>query len=303
MSNIHYRLGFYKHIDESKAQPEVNIRTFQVKEYEHMRERTKIIWESHELYFSWSMLVNNYENYLNTTKERKEKLPMHSRIYIASESSISDMVKVSQEVTNFLATTSTFLIVSQRFIKAFFGKKSAEYSEWNKYRQKLHKDSLPYQVMYELRNFSQHYTIPISGAKFTNRNGNLSVDSYIEIKKLLECGYDWKKFSNTLKKLDDMVLLSDLIEGYYDCLKKIIMKTSQAILCDLNTSHNYLQYIYKEYGFPRDIVPIVFTMDGITDDFNQLNHEYIPTYHMDYIESLIKNLDIEMHKNLTNNFT
>lgn len=291
MPNKYYRLGFYRHIDKCIAQPEVNIRKFDTQKYEKMREKTKILWDSRELYLSWNMVVANYNCYLKSTKDRKEELKMHPKLYIASSSSLNDIDSISQAVTNFLATASTFLIVSHRFVKSYFGKTSDKHDTWNEYRKKLHKDSIPYQISYELRNFSQHYAIPLTGNKYSFQSGYLnSIDPYINIKELLSCGYNWRKTSKVLEGLGEIVQLSYLIVEYFDCLKKIMEQTINLILNDLNMSHEYLQYIYKEYDFPKDVVLILFEMDGSTDDFNKLNQEYIPVYLMDYIEKTNKEL-------------
>ena len=137
------RIGFYKFVDETKAMPEVVAREFELKTYKEMRSTTNILWESQPFYFAWSLVSKNYEEYLSI-KTKKQKLNFHPKILLGSDKPYSQMSDISRATINFLATASTFLIVSQRLMKNFFGEDSETYAKWNSHRQGLYTNSNPY---------------------------------------------------------------------------------------------------------------------------------------------------------------
>lgn len=250
------RIGFYKFVDETKAMPEVVAREFELKTYKEMRSTTNILWESQPFYFAWSLVSKNYEEYLSI-KTKKQKLNFHPKILLGSDKPYSQMSDISRATINFLATASTFLIVSQRLMKNFFGEDSETYAKWNSHRQGLYTNSNPYKICYELRNFSQHYQIPISGINMDFRDGHAEGgDPYLIVDELLTCGYDWKKFREVLELQESQLCLSELLEGYYACLKEVFLSGHTCFEDNIEASRSYIQVIIRSFGLPVECTPI-----------------------------------------------
>lgn len=280
------RIGFYEYIDENKAIPEVVIREFKLEIYNEMRDKTNVLWESQPFYFAWSFVFKNYKEYISI-KTKRQKLNSHPKIFMGSDEPYSQMSDVSRATINLLATASTFLIVSQRLIKNYFGEKSEAYSRWNLHRQQLHAESNGYQMCYELRNFSQHYQIPLSGINLDFKNGHAEGgDPYIIIDELLNSGYDWKKFREVLESQESQVCLSELLEGYYDCLKKIFLLGHSCFEENIEVSRNYIKGIIRDFGLPNECTPIIFRLDPQESDFNRLEQEYMPVGLHKYIDDI-----------------
>ncbi|PSV03164.1 hypothetical protein C0W80_03045 [Photobacterium leiognathi subsp. mandapamensis] len=282
------RIGFYGVIDENKAMPEVVRREFKLEIYKEMREKTNILWESQPFYFAWSLVFKNYDEYLSI-KTKRQKLNVHPKILMGGDKPYLQMSDISRATINFLATASTFLIVSQRLIKNYFGENSEIYTKWNLYRQDLHAKSNEYQVCYELRNFSQHYQIPLSGINMDFRNGHSEGgDPYIIVDELLTCGYNWKKVGVILESLESQVCLSELLAGYYDCLKELFLSGHMCFEGSIEMSRSYINEIIRNFDLPKECTPIVFTLDPLENDFNKLDQEYMPVGLHRFIDDITK---------------
>ncbi|MBE4195856.1 hypothetical protein HJ093_21940 [Vibrio parahaemolyticus] len=280
------RIGFYEYIDENKAMPEVVRREFKLEIYNEMREKTNVLWESQPFYFAWSLVLKNYKEYISI-KTKRQKLNSHPKIFMGSGDPYSQMSDVCRATINLLATASTFLIVSQRLIENYFGEKSEDYNGWNSHRQQLYAESNEYKMCYELRNFSQHYQIPLSGVNLDFENGHdEGGDPYIIIDELLNSGYEWKRFREVLESQESQVCLSELLEGYYDCLKKIFLLGHSCFEDNIEVSRNYIKGIIRDFGLPNECTPIIFRLDPQESDFNRLEQEYMPVGLHKYIDDI-----------------
>lgn len=286
---MQYRLGFYQHVQEGILY-EIEQKYFSEEEYDNFRNQTQVIWDFKPVYFSWDILIRNFKRFDSVTKAKSKKVSIPPRLYIASEEALHDIVEVSQEIIGFLATASTFLIIIQRSMKKHFGENSTKYNEWNEYRKSLFNDSIPYQISYELRNYSQHYMLPFTDNEIGFENGEITdVGVYIDVNQLLSSGYDWKKFASTLKKIDGRLDVYNLIKEYYECLDKIFVKMSYLLNEDLMICKCFFDRLYNDKGFPSDAFPVIFKGENEGGKIVQKEDEYIPTYLLSYFQNITKN--------------
>ena len=283
------RIGFYHFIDENRTMPEVVNREFKLDIYKEMQEKNNILWETQPFYFSWTSVFENYKEYLSI-KTKREKLKSHFKIYMGGGEPYLKMSDLCRTTINFLATASTFLIISQRLIKNYFGEDSDIYKKWNSRRNELYENSNSYQMCYELRNFSQHYQLPLSGVNMDFRLGySEGGDPFLIINELLSSGYEWKKFRAVLERQESQVCLSELLAGYYNCLKEVFLLGHSCFEDIIEDSRGYINGIIRDFGLPKECTPVIFKLNPLEADFNQLDQEYIPLGAHKYIDDITKN--------------
>ncbi len=143
---------------------------------------------------------------------------------------------LNRKLVNILTAAKLYVDQSNHELSSFYGKDSVMIKAWNEYRNKQHSESMSYQFMEVLRNYVQHYSLPIESVGFrsTYDSGEKSpqtkktVFAKANIESLLDFN-DFKKEKNQelIHYLSNQAdekgyfALGFHIRAYVDCLTRI----------------------------------------------------------------------------------
>ncbi|OOE86483.1 hypothetical protein, partial [Salinivibrio sp. AR640] len=101
----------------------------------------------------WFAVYKDYldlQGYLDTLLENH-----YSSLRLLNDPEV--LSSISRYVSNFLSSSSIMLTILEQDFPS-----SESKNDWNLKRRDLHKNNIEYQFCYELRNYSQHYNLPIN---------------------------------------------------------------------------------------------------------------------------------------------
>ncbi|MER8844424.1 hypothetical protein [Mesorhizobium australicum] len=170
-----------------------------------------------------------------------------------------------QRITNFLASANSFLALTETTIGKNYGAGSDALAKWNEKRKELHRQSLAYRLCYDLRNYSQHYGLPITSLEVggTGIVGEEDVVGGLRVRlsrdDLLAEGFAWKKsVVADIEAQDNDFDIEPLIDEYMGCIREacfnaIDLQGKRVRLCSA-----FLQAILNDMNLPERAVPVVF---------------------------------------------
>jgi hypothetical protein len=120
----------------------------------------------------------------------------------------------NRNICNFLFSFTAFLDQSERLIRDQFGSTSQHLRVFQDERRKIHNSSHAYRLMYALRNFAQHRTMPVTGIK--GDVGSAATPAQVVVgfhrDDLLGSGHDWKRYDRIeLRALPKFVELTPYV--------------------------------------------------------------------------------------------
>jgi hypothetical protein len=267
-SRVRRRVGYYHKRIDGTLDIALSKIDFDEECYEELTSCSKAIFELKPILIAFDMAKNNYDEIIESSNSyrefvKKELIPGPGYI----QKSIDRMVVLTQRINNFLSSASSFLNNTEIKVDKVFGGGSCQSNLWNEYRRGLHKDSFSYRFMYELRNYSQHYGLPMSAANFDVANMlentpsvNLSMSIYRE--SLLEENFNWKKLESEIRKLEKNTDIGPYLEEYMGILKKLIIKYLDLFKKKMLECFEYLTAFHKAFEIPEGVLPMLFIGEG-----------------------------------------
>jgi len=141
---------------------------------------------------------------------------------------VSDlMVESVRRVNAYLAAASSLIGQATIHVTKHFGAESEFTKAWDLRRQELHGGSLGYRVVYDLRNYAQHYALPIGVVNVAGQRdpgGEMILDCSARLDRdaLLNSGFNWKKRTEDIAALEAEFDVLPLAEDYQRCLRLLI---------------------------------------------------------------------------------
>ena len=292
-SGVRRRVGFIVENGQGTLDISVHSLDFEEIHYEELKEYSNVIFEVKPIVVSFEVVKKNFEEIFTTASSYKEdikdtKSAGPTEIHLSLES----MVSMTQRIGNFLAAASSFLTNSEVRLEKVYGKDSKELESWNEFRRNLHKNKFSYRFMYELRNYSQHYGLPLSGFNL-NLNDMLTTDKkvnfvmYLSKDELLKDKFNWKKLSCEIGLLEETTDIVPFLTEYFDVIKAIFIKFMDQFCPKLIECHEYVATFHKVFKIPEGVSPMLFKGESPngqppkdaefvpTDQFNWVRSKYI----------------------------
>lgn len=278
------KIGYYIPNENNTFDIAKSSKVFSDQSYKEHSDITKIIFELQPSGIQYKSVRHSYNSFVNTISEYKS-IYLNEKMHVNMVEHIS---LIASQVLNVLTSVSAFLSSSEIKIKKLYGKDSEQFIAWNLHRRELHKNSFAYQFLYELRNYSQHSSLPISKLStqvdFKTNISQLSV--YISKADLLESGYKWGKYEKKIAKLDNLVNLSPLIDEYVQICHKLFTSFMEVSSQELTYCGDYLAILTKLFKFPKNSIPVIFLNEGTDNEQN--SYETIPFQNYKWVNELTK---------------
>jgi hypothetical protein len=226
----------------------INLHKLTMSEIEQYEKSFNYIEEFKQFFRPFEMLRVNYSNYIKVSKKYLKKYKIVLPIITFSQ--FDDMViNIATYLTNYLSTIHIFLNHSEGYLNKIYSKSSQKYISFDNARKSFHHNNFSYKFIYELRNYSQHYSIPFHELHFErkkigHKRGRCTIAVLIDKDELLNGGYKkWKKLESEIKKLPNNFDINKHIIIMEKCLERLFYITIKDDLAQLLKSAQFMLYL------------------------------------------------------------
>lgn len=279
------RIGYYRSSDLNDGKIDFGILNadFSLDSYRELYRNSKVILDLQPIAILFEAVQINFNELnssfnigINFTKNMK---PGKGVVF----QYLSLMSDLSVKITNFITSANTFLVNSECNLK-----KTSEHFEWNEYRNNLHKSSFSYRFTYELRNYSQHHSLPISSLNVNQDKTKDKITLLVNMKRdeLLSCGYKWGKIKNDIQSCDEVFDLYPHLNKYMKIIEELFSKYIDVKSAKLQETIIYFAKLNSTFKFPEKSVPVVFVGEAENDKPVPKHHEMIPFENLDWLLSI-----------------
>lgn len=284
------RIGHFSGGENGTIDIAIMEKDFNDKLYDELNQHIDFIFKLQPILISYETIELSYREILELIK----KYDQHFATVIAPDAAhvgilLGYLVEITQKIINFLSSATSFLTCSEVRLKKEFGKNSKQLNEWNEYRRNLYSQNFEYRFLYQMRNYSQHYHLPVSniGVKLNNLAiGDRSTSNTIEIYRdeLLSSDYDWPEdIKEDIKGLDKIIDVAPIVESYMNSLRKIAYKYVSVYEREIQECHHYLVALRKFFVFPENSTPVIYIGETPKGQPAPRQVEFIPFYQFNWI--------------------
>lgn len=275
-----YRMGSLSSREKRYTNYMIEGRSLSEDWYQNMRKKTLVLWDLQSIHLPWKAAHENYDALKSYIQGHKKDLTVASEIHLVSDKAQDAMMKLAQLVTNCVVSFTTFLTITEQYMARKYKDSQSQLDKWNLTRNALHKKSFSYRLGYELRNYSQHYGIPLSEIVFTmNPDSIKELQIYVKSEELLRGGYNWKRLKKELEyKKNKEIELTTLLFKYLDCIDKIYKNTLLSHYEELNDCQEFLTELIKKHEITLEEYPVVFKGPTPLNCQVPREKEFIPLY-------------------------
>lgn len=210
-----------------------------LEDYNVIKEANQVIGKFNvfcDYYYMLEQSLNDVLQYILKVSDRNYKLDSPIKKHFT-------IMELNRLFTNFTNMFNNYLSYYEVDIKDVFGENSEEFKEIKKIENNFFDNNFEYKLIYNLRNYSDHYKIPITSLKDNANNSKRHF--YITKDSLL----DWKKINKHLKPdiesldndIDVLELLNKMKKIIYELHKKFAMINNHDVLA----SYTYLKKYFK----------------------------------------------------------
>jgi hypothetical protein len=177
------------------------------------------------------------------------------------------LVETTRALSAFLASTSALLGQATKYMSRVHGEEDAVTTAWHTRRRELHAGSSAYRIMYELRNYSQHHALPISGIGVRGERNEadrmvFGTGAHIDRDGLLASGYDWRGRAVDIAALDAEFDALPLAMGYFRCIQDLMAHLATHRAPELVECRDYLAAVRRILKAPSNARIWLFDYTG-----------------------------------------
>ncbi|WP_127334633.1 hypothetical protein [Enterobacter bugandensis] len=278
MSTI-YRMGSISSSKKREMNYEIFSHNLTEEWFNCMRNKTKVLWDLEGIHTTWWAAHENYLELCEFLENHKQPLYVWKELHLIGDDFQKAIKKINQLVTNCIVSFTTFITICGIYIKKRFSDENI-INNWNEKRNYLHKTIFSYRLAYELRNYSQHYSLAVSSAEVIMTGDEVKgLSAYIDANLLKSSGYDWKKFANDPEFINaESINLKDVLSDYLSCVNEIYKNTLILHTDELNECHLYFVDLIGKYDLKEGKHPVVFKGPSSFSNQPPLEKEFIPLY-------------------------
>lgn len=178
---MYYKLAYLR-IENGKQSLKVE-KDISLEDYNILKEANQVIGKFNvfcDYYYMLEQSLNDVLQYLSKVSDRKTKLDSPIKKHFT-------IMESNRLFINFTNMFNNYLSYYEVDIKDVFGENSKEFKEIKKIENKFFDDNFEYRLIYNLRNYSDHYKIPITSlqdnANNSKRHFYITKDSLLSWKK------------------------------------------------------------------------------------------------------------------------
>lgn len=193
------------------------------------------------------------------------------------------MIAVVQRVSNFISSATGFLGQAESSLNTRFGGTSELTKAWVQRKRDLHASSFAYRFLYTLRNFSQHYGIPVSNLRVEAQRDagagvmRCDVAALISRNDLLSKEFNWPSgMKEALQEQPDAFDILPLTFEFLAVLRELALMLFQMDAPRLASAVHYFDTIRRVLLIPDLAVPVIFVGPSPAEGFPPTHVERVP---------------------------
>ena len=285
------RFGYYTPQSNGTIDSVVNATALDSHALAELHKIVSVVFNLQPIIFDFKMLERNYQELIDSIEEYRSQLIKIAQSLVVPISIVTDgLISASQKVNNLLSSASSFLSHTETNLRRIHGKDSSAYTTWDEKRKNIHAASFSYRFLYELRNFAQHRSIPISRINIAGKRVadvgpiDFKVDLLILRDELLNDGYNWKKLQPEIKQQPMEFNLLPLADEYLHglrqiCLDALKLQSNQLTLCG-----KYFDAWTSTMNMPVGAIPVIYTgVSKSPEDVPPSRFDVLPMEQYQYI--------------------
>lgn len=293
------RFGYYIPQPNGTFDAVVNAEVLSPNTLSEMHKVVRVVFDLQPIIFALNVVERNYSELIDLIQKYRSQLnKITTNMAIPGSFVMDGLILSSQKINNLLSSASAFLAQTETNLGRLHGKVSSELIKWNEKRKSIHANSFSYRFLYELRNFAQHRSIPLSrfniaGKRVADIEMIFKIDVLIVRDELLANGYDWKKLRVEIKQqppeIDLLPLAKEYLHGLRQiCLEAVKIQSDQLALCG-----QYFDAWRSMMHMPVGAIPVVYIGESASpNEVPPSKLELIPMEQYQYLfrkyEQLVK---------------
>jgi len=241
--------------------------------------------------FAFDIVERNFREVVDSIEDHRSQLnnlvTAHTGLISVD---MSGFVLVAQRVSNFLSSAGAFLTQTEIQLESVHGKKSPELGMWNTKRNDMHAACFSYRFLYELRNFSQHRSLPLSSLNIAGERASENAPMLFKTRALIlrdglfGVGYDWNRSVEAeVRKQSPEFELQPLIAEYLHILRQLCLEAVQFQSARLVTCARYFDAVRRTLNIPMGAVPVIFIGKSSSKKIPPSRFEIIPIEQFKYL--------------------
>lgn len=219
---------------------------------------------------------------------------------VSSQSSTHDLnvveflVEAVRNVNALLSAASAFLGQTEKALAAATYVSHKEVAAWNLFRQGVHARSPAYRIMYQLRNFAQHYALPISRTGMTlNRFSESDRHAtgfhiWLDRDKLLNSGFGWGKVAEDIMSQDAEFDVAVLLFEHITSMRELFLDVARLYEPNREELRMYFTKLRELIGAPLGSHLMIFERRAGDTGQPPKNAEIVPEAQLLWVDSLVE---------------
>jgi hypothetical protein len=160
--------------------------------------------------------------------------------------------RINGKLRSFLSEFRAFLDYAETYLKKEYGKDSEQVTRLIAIRSREYDANPSYRFVYKLRNYAQHFDVPINGLSVQSGEldtktgiGKKLVSVNINRDELLNSGFDWKKVQRDIEGFPDIFALNPHLDATIESLGKINLAVIVTMLPDITKAAEYIDRLVQ----------------------------------------------------------
>jgi hypothetical protein len=244
-------------VNATQAPPEV---------LQELEEITAVIFYLQPILLAWTIVNRNHSELLNSVEQFNMRLS-NSRLEntLPMATLMDGMAEIGQRLGNYLSAATAFL--SQTEVRIAHVRGSSQRDLWKSERQAAHLGSFAYRFLYALRNFNQHFGIPISTLdvhgtrKAVSEAMRVSATPRIVRDGLLAEEFNWKSVRAEIEGQSERFDLMPLCREYWEILRLLCRKAIEPETARLERCADYFDVVVRKFKIPKGATPVLVVGD------------------------------------------
>jgi len=198
-----------------------------------------------------------------------------------AETAFIQKIDACRHISNFLCSFRAFLDHCDSYLCSSYGKQSVERAHFKAETNNQYDTSLPYRLVYKLRNYAQHFSIPISDATITSsmnhKSGTYTLSSKLLLTRdeLLRWA-EWGKLRDELAMMPASFEILPLVRAvgvsvHQLCVAVLRPKANDLILCT-----DYLEKFCTILQLEDHAIPVIWIGEDAGPGFPPKSMNIIP---------------------------
>jgi hypothetical protein len=284
------RFGYCEERENRSIDITVSSREWTAENLAELEKLTEVIFVLQPIVIALDVAERNYLELIDAGSNFVSRLDKaETQISAAATTAIDGLVHSTQGVTNFLASASAFLTQTEARLGQIAGRDSSEFKFWNEQRKNEHASKFAYRFLYELRNYSQHMSLPISNFGISGNRAeadstmSFTVGLTVSRDQLIQSGFNWKKLCAEIAVQTPDFQLLPLLAEYMQSLRQLCLAAISIYQASLAECANYFSVLQRIFAVPAGAIPALFVYDSGDTTEPPSRQEQIPVHQLAYL--------------------